>query len=214
MEYIHGKQTSDLNEAAFATQLYGFHEVLIDIGTGDGRFVQHMAQSCSSQFVIGIDACRENLCRISRKEVWNALYVIANAEALPSELSGRATSITVNFPWGSLLTGLLTSESRVLDGLQRIAQPGAWLEIRLNRSALLQVGWSLEQGGCMMQQALQTSGFDVKAVLQLDVKALRGYPTTWAKRLAHGHALSSEDDTGVLCLQAICAGTSLVEAEV
>jgi 16S rRNA (adenine(1408)-N(1))-methyltransferase len=143
--------------------------------------------------VIGIDTCRENLHQVSRKALPNALYLIANAEALPEELSGLASHITVNFPWGSLLKGLLTGGSRVIGNLLMIAQPGATLAIVLNSSALQKEGLSLEQGGAMVQHALQMGGFDVHTPVTLDAEALRRYPTTWAKRLGYGrdpHALS------------------------
>ncbi len=201
MEYIHGKQTSELDRATFVARLDGYREVLLDIGTGDGRFVQHMAQLDLQRFVIGVDACRENLRKVSRRSLPNALYLIANAEALPWELSGLASCITINFPWGSLLSGLLTSGSGVIGGLQKVAQPGARLEVRLNRSVLIQMGWSLEEGGAMMQQALEASGFDVELMLLLDAKALRDCPTTWAKRLAYGR------DPYALCIRARYPGS-------
>lgn len=200
MEYTHGKQTFTMDSATFTARLHGYQEVVVDIGTGDGRYVQHIAQYYPARFVIGIDACRENLYHVSRKSLPNALYLIANAEALPAELSSLATSITINFPWGSLLTGLLHRGSNVIDGLRRIAQPGTRLEIRLNSSALLKEGWSLERGGAMIQQALQLSGFDVKPPDRLDAKALRNYPTTWAKRLGYGR------DPLALCLRAVYPG--------
>jgi hypothetical protein len=53
-------------------------------------------------------------------------------------------------------------------------------------------GWSLEEGGLIVQQALQSSGFKLQPSLTLDAEALRNYPTTWAKRLGYGrdpHAL-------------------------
>ena len=102
--------------------------------------------------MIGIDTCRENLHQVSRKALPNALYLIANAEALPAGLSGLATHITVNFPWGSLLTGLLDFRLRVIGNLRMIARPGATLAIVLNSSALQKEGLSLEQGGAMVQQ--------------------------------------------------------------
>jgi hypothetical protein len=136
--------------------------------------------------VLGIDTCRENLRQVSRKALSNALYLIANVEALPAELSGLASHITVHFPWGSLLTGLFTDGSRVIGNLRMIAQPGATLEIVLNSSALQKESLSLAQGGAMVQHALQMGGFDVKPPVTLDVEALRRYPTTWAKRLGYG----------------------------
>jgi 16S rRNA (adenine(1408)-N(1))-methyltransferase len=198
MEYIHGKHTFTLDATEFADRLHGYPKRVIDIGTGNGRYVEHVAHHYPARFVIGIDACRENLYQVSRKSLPNALYLIANAEALPLELSGLATHITVNFPWGSLLTGLLESGSNVIASLRLIAQPGAILEIRLNSSALLKEGQSLEQGGVMLRQALQMSGFDVKPSVMLNADALRNYPTTWAKRLAHGR------DPHALSLRAIC----------
>ena len=187
MESLHGKHTCILDATDFAARLHGYQHIVIDIGTGDGRYVAHLAR-------------RSRRCRggptdgqVSRKSLPNALYLIANAEALPAELSGLASHITVNFPWGSLLTGLIESGSKVIENLRMIAQPGATLEIRLNSSALLKKGLSLEQGGVMVQQTLQMSGFDVKPPVTLDADALRTYPTTWAKRLASGrdpHALS------------------------
>ena len=174
---------------------------MIDIGTGDGRYVAHLARCSPERLVIGIDTCRENLNQVSRKSLPNALYLIANAEALPVELPSLASHITVNFPWGSLLTGLLESGSKVIGNLRMIAQPGAVLAIALNSSARLQEGLSLEQGGAMVRQALQMSGFDVKPEVALDAVALRHYPTTWAKRLGYGR------DPQALCLIAIYPGS-------
>ncbi len=55
----------------------------------------------------------------------NALFVVAAAEALPHELDGLADSVTIHFPWGSLLRGLLSADSAVLSGLARVARPNA-----------------------------------------------------------------------------------------
>ncbi len=186
MEFIRGKYTFSMDATDFATRSYGYKNVLVDLGTGDGRYVQYVAQRCPAWFVIGIDACRENLVEVSRKSLPNALYLVANAEALPWELSGVANHITVNFPWGSLLTGLLEGGSRVFDGLRLIAQPGAMLEIRVNSSALVQEGLSLQQGGEMVERALRMSGFHVELLVTLGAEELRNCPTTWAKRLASG----------------------------
>ena len=201
MESLHGKHTCILDGTDFAARLHGYQQIVIDIGTGDGRYVVHLARRSPARLVIGIDTCRENLHQISRRSLPNALYLIANAEALPAELCGLASHVTINFPWGSLLKGLLNGGSQVIENLLMIAQPGATLEIKLNSSALLKKGLSLEQGGVMVQQALQMSGFDVKLPVTLDAEALRHYPTTWAKRLGYGR------DPHALSLSAICPGS-------
>jgi tRNA G46 methylase TrmB len=59
----------------------------MDMGTGDGRYVAYVARHLPERFVIGIDTCRENLQKVSKKSLPNALYLIANAGGLPVELS-------------------------------------------------------------------------------------------------------------------------------
>lgn len=186
MEIIRGKHTSFIDASALAGRLAGCDAVHIDIGTGDGRFVQHIAQTCPTCFAIGIDACRENLHPISRRAPSNALFIIANAQALPPELNGLAAHITINFPWGSLLEGLLTDDPALIASLMRIARPNAALEVRLNGGALAECGWALEAGAERVGQVLALNGFNLRPPITLTVGDLRTCPTTWAKRLAYG----------------------------
>jgi 16S rRNA (adenine(1408)-N(1))-methyltransferase len=186
METIYGKRTRMLDATRFAAQLMSYRGVLIDLGTGDGRYVCSAARACPERFVIGLDACRENLRSASRSAPPNALFVIANALELPRELGGLANHITINFPWGSLLGALVNAEPALVDSLRKLALPGALLEIRLNAGALVEAGLSLEQGGIAVRQALRTYGFNAGPLISLDAAALRAYPTTWAKRLAFG----------------------------
>ena len=185
MEVIVGKDSRNIDAAALAGRLGSHHDILLDVGTGDGRFVQAVARACPATFAIGVDACRENLRKTSRDALPNALYVIANALALPPELHGLANHVTINFPWGSLLAGLIEG-APLLDGLRTVIRPGALLEVRLNAGALVEAGWSLEQGGNAVYQVLRAAGFSVVSPKLLDAAALRGCPTSWAKRLAFG----------------------------
>jgi 16S rRNA (adenine(1408)-N(1))-methyltransferase len=148
--------------------------------------VQHLAQACPDTFVIGIDACRENLRESSRYMPANALFVIANALALPSDLHGLATQVTINFPWGSLLKGLVANDQMLLSGLWAIARPSAVFDIRLNGGALSEIGWSLEDGTDRIREVLIAYGFAVRPPVLLTAHELKSYPTTWAKRLAFG----------------------------
>jgi 16S rRNA (adenine(1408)-N(1))-methyltransferase len=186
MEIIRGKHASFTNASALAERLTGYETIHMDIGTGDGRFVRHIAESHPNDFVIGVDACRENLCQVSSSAPANALFVIANALALPSELYGLAAQVTINFPWGSLLEGLLTYDSALLEGLVNIARPNAELEVRLNGGALAEAGWSLETGADRVRDVLATNGFSIRPSNMMTAHELKSYPTTWAKRLAFG----------------------------
>ena len=186
MECIQGRSALQFDAFALAHRLDGYRDILVDLGTGDGRFVRHMAETHPAGFAIGIDACRENLRQASRRAPPNALYLIASAQALPCELHGLATELTINFPWGSLLGGLLEGDPALTGCLAAVARPGARLEIRLNGGALAEAGWSLEEGGARVHQVLRASGFAIRRPHALGPRELRACPTTWARRLAFG----------------------------
>lgn len=188
MERIIGKRSEHMGTAELQAKLSGYQEIWLDIGTGDGRFVLQTARNRPDVFVLGVDASRENLRVTSQKAPGNALFIIANALALPVELHGLADRVTINFPWGSLLTGLLDAEPALLNGLMAVARPGAIFDVRLNGSALAEAGWELEPGGERVQHALISAGIKVKHPTRMDAGDLRGCPCTWAKRLAFGRA--------------------------
>ena len=186
METIAGKHAREIDASELAGRLAGYRHVLIDLGTGDGRFVRAIAASCPTTFAIGIDACRENLRERSRTAPRNTLYIIASALALPQELDGLATHLTINFPWGSLLAGLLAGDPALIERLAALARPGARLEVRLNAGALADAGWPLEDAGQRVRRVLQAEGFSVQRPMILGPRELRACPTTWAQRLAFG----------------------------
>jgi hypothetical protein len=146
MEIMQGKHTREMNADEFALIKSAYQQVLMDIGTGDGRFVLQTART-RSILAIGIDACRENLraaCRgnasvlhMERKSEGQAvaslipatgssarpgsvLFVIAEASRLPAELNRLASLVTVNFPWGSLRDGLLNGDAALLEGIRSV----------------------------------------------------------------------------------------------
>ena len=111
--------------------------VVIDIGTGDGRFVSAAARANPNKFYIGIDANVRPLAKPSMKATRkpskgglpNALFVQAAVEDLPAELNGIADEIHIHFPWGSLLKAVATGDEAVLAALRRISAPECLLEI-------------------------------------------------------------------------------------
>lgn len=110
---------------------------MIDIGTGDGRFVSAAARANPNKFFIGIDANVKPLEKISMKATRkpkkgglpNVLFVQAAVENLPEELNGSADEIHIHFPWGSLLQAVANGDETLLASLRRIAAPECLLEI-------------------------------------------------------------------------------------
>jgi 16S rRNA (adenine(1408)-N(1))-methyltransferase len=113
--------------------------VTIDVGTGDGRAVLAAAAREPATLALGIDASAAAMAEASRRAARparkggldNVRFLLAAAESLPAELSGRASRVTVLFPWGSLLRGCLGLEDAVACGVARAVAPQGVLELLL-----------------------------------------------------------------------------------
>jgi len=186
METIRGKASLDLDLNGLTDRLTNYNRIILDLGTGDGRYVHYLAERNPSHFIIGVDSCRENLREHSRIKLPNALFIIASAQDLPDELNGLVSHITINFPWGSLLESMLTRDSMLMHRLELISCSAASIDVRLNSGALAEQGWSLEAGARQIYDNLIRAGWRVKTPVMMSTQALRDFPSTWAKRLAFG----------------------------
>lgn len=186
METIRGKTSLAMDSNELHARLANYNRLTLDLGTGDGKFALCHAQTFPGHFVIGVDSCRENLHEHSRMNLPNLLYVIASAQSLPPELSGLVSGVTINFPWGSLLGSLLKGDPQLINGLETVLSPSASLDVRLNGGALAEQGWLLEDGIECIRENLTCAGWRVGRPIRMDSRALRNFPSTWAKRLAYG----------------------------
>jgi 16S rRNA (adenine(1408)-N(1))-methyltransferase len=174
--------------------------IIIDIGTGDGRFVSESARQNPRKFYIGIDANPRPLEKISEKihrktakgGLPNVLFLQAAVEDLPSELDGVGDEVHVHFPWGSLLGGVATGDEVVLRNLRRICSSEALLEViialdptrdvsEMHRLAIPTM--TLDYLGLVLTPKYRFAGFEViergivPSLEWPDIKA------SWAKRL-------------------------------
>lgn len=130
---------------------------------------------------IGLDADPTRMRRASRHAPANALFVVAAAEALPQELAGAVATITVSFPWGSLLRGLVGPSPSVLDGIAGILAPGGTL------TALLSI--AERDGGAPLRQssidraAYARSGLRVTDWRVAAAAEVAASDSSWGKRL-------------------------------
>ena len=173
---------------------------MIDIGTGDGRFVYQSARRNPKKFYIGIDPNVRPLEKISEKiyrrpakgGAPNVLFIQASVEDLPAELDGVADELHVHFPWGSLLRAVATGDVTVLGNLRRLCAPGALFEIvmglepvrdqseiqRLELPAL-----SLEHIDQVLAPRYVAAGFEIAERGILPASEWPEFETSWAKRL-------------------------------
>jgi 16S rRNA (adenine(1408)-N(1))-methyltransferase len=186
METIRGRKSLELDLIGLTDRLTNYKHLVLDLGTGDGRYARTLAESRPSWFVIGVDACRENLREHSQAKLKNLLFIIASAQELPRELDGLFSDITINFPWGSLLASLLAADPKLMHGLKSVSRPGASLHLRLNGGAFAEAGKTLEAGTDRIYFNLLQAGWQVKIPAIMDAQALKSFPSTWAKRLAFG----------------------------
>ena len=174
--------------------------VIIDIGTGDGRFVYQSARLNPNKFYIGIDPNTRPLEKISEKihrkpakgGAPNVLFIQSAVEDLPAELDGVADEVHVHFPWGSLLRAVATGDVDVLRNLRRICASGALLEIVVgldperDQSEIERLGitsLTLEFIDNVLVSNYAAAGF---RIVERGIIAAADWPklnTSWAKRL-------------------------------
>jgi 16S rRNA (adenine(1408)-N(1))-methyltransferase len=205
MDTVHGKELVPLDAAALRARLAPYARVALDLGTGDGRYVYRQAQAHADIFYIGVDATREHLAeysakigkKASRGGLPNVLYVLANVEALPAELDAVADLITVNFPWGSLMAGLIRGAPGVLANIARVARPGAPLDVYLNTAVFedpvpLDVRDLPEVTLDYISQELvpryAAAGIYIQDARLVGKEGMQAIPSLWARRLAFGKA--------------------------
>jgi len=186
METIRGKKSLELDLKEWKDRLANYKHTVLDLGTGDGRYARTLAERHPDHFVIGLDACRENLREHSQAKLPNLLFVIAAAQELPCELENLISHITINFPWGSLLESLLTGDPRLMHGLKAVSRARASLSLCLNGGALAEARKTLEAGTDRIYYNLLQAGWQIQHPAMIDANALRKFPSTWAKRLAFG----------------------------
>ena len=174
--------------------------IVLDIGTGDGRFVSESARQNPNKFYIGIDANPRPLEKISEKihrnpakgGLPNVLFIQASLEDLPAELDGVADEVHIHFPWGSLLRAVATGDEDALRGLRRVCSPDAVLEILIgldperDRSEIERLGLQPLASAYIAEELApryEAVGFEIVEsglVAQTEWPKLK---SSWAKRL-------------------------------
>ncbi|MEM9290969.1 MAG: class I SAM-dependent methyltransferase [Acidobacteriota bacterium] len=200
-----GRQLHALADGELRELAERYSRCTVDVGTGDGRFVLRTAREDADVLVIGVDAVADGLAPTARKAqrkekkggAPNALFLIAAAEDLPGPLEGLADRVMVNFPWGSLMRGLVLPTPALLRGLAEVAKPGGELVALLNLSVFqdadylrrLGIPTDLED----LEQRLQGEEFAARYAANgweiLETTALADavpHRTTWGQKLVRG----------------------------
>ena len=168
--------------------------MVADIGAGDGRAVLARARAEPASLVLGVDAAAPAMAeasgRAARRGPANALFLAAGAETLSeSVLAGRVDLVTVTFPWGSLLRGVLGLDLEALAGVAALVAPGGRVEVlasvvpsdRIDGISSLDPSW--EPAIC---RAWATAGLDLASMRLATSEEVVASRSTWARRLRAG----------------------------
>lgn len=205
MRILDGKQEQDLDAEALWEERRGYDHCLVDVGTGDGRFVLRHAKEHPDTFCLGIDAVadamRKEAVRARRKPTRggaaNARFLVAAAEDLPGPLPGIADLLTVNFPWGSLQRILVEPVEPQLRRLAALAVPGARVVILLNASVFDDYDYrdrlalpplDAERARRELVPVYARAGIAIEEVTELAGEI--PHRTSWGQRLVRGSSRS------------------------
>lgn len=177
--------------------------VVMDIGTGDGRYVYRSAQENPRKFFIGIDANAGALEKVSMKATRkpakgglpNVLFVRAAVEDLPEEFNGEADEVHIHFPWGSLLQAVVLGNEGVLRSLRRICAPEALLEIVIgidperDKTEIERLGLPMLDAAYLRDELIPkyvAAGFELVNFGNMDASEWSRLETSWARKLQGG----------------------------
>jgi 16S rRNA (adenine(1408)-N(1))-methyltransferase len=171
--------------------------VVVDIGTSDGRAVLLRAVAERSALVVGIDAAASAMAdasrRADRRGPSNALFLAAGAENLPaSPLAGRADLVSVLFPWGSLLRGMVGLDDAALCGVASLLSPGGRLEVLASIVPSDGVGGMASLDAAAepdVRRAWSGVGLRLTAFRTASAAEIATSGSTWARRLRAGRAV-------------------------
>ena len=134
----------------------------------------------------------ESSRRASRGRPPNALFVVAAAERVPEELHSIADELTILFPWGSLLRGVLALDDAApaSTGIASLLAPGrvatAIVSIE-DRDGLELPQLDGEDGACeALRGRWSRHGLELCALRPATRDEIQATGSTWARRLGVG----------------------------
>lgn len=136
------------------------------------------------------DASRRAAAKPARGGLDNALFLLASLETLGDELNGLADTVTVYYPWGSLLRAVVLPDVALLAKLATLLKAGGTLDILVNmqplRDAANAARLGLDKaailgGGAGLRAAYATAGLRLEAIA--DVTGTAPAATRWGQQL-------------------------------
>jgi len=198
MIVITGDKKNELDKETFRNMCGKYEKVILDLGTGDGRFVFKNALKNKSTLYIGLDPAEKQIQiyskKSNRRRLKNALYVIGSLENLPDELYSTVDKIFINLPWGTLLEKIVKSNEIYIEELSTILKKDGEIEIifgyvpELEPSETERLDLPVIENESDVLKTFSTfkKTFEVIEMKRLLKEDLDKIETTWAKKLKFG----------------------------
>jgi 16S rRNA (adenine(1408)-N(1))-methyltransferase len=164
----------------------------VDVGAGDGGYVLHRARTKPTTFAVAIDASPDALAsgawRAKRSRLANTAFLIEGVERLPRDLGRLADEVTVQFPWGSLLRGLVCGADEIVGPIAGLMKAGAELRVLLSAVERDGLGELLPAHVISLRDAYGEHGLRLIEAGWASFGMVAESHSAWAKRLAVGRA--------------------------
>ncbi len=130
----------------------------------------------------------------AKRGLENLWYVHAGVEALPEELTGFASHISILLPWGSLLSAVARPDIDLLQKIACLCRPNATIRVVFGYDSSAEQKMIQELNlpilseqylNTTLTQGYRQAGFNIKWKF-LQQSEIRNIGTTWAKKLAYG----------------------------
>jgi len=198
MIVVTGDKKNEISKETFRNVCGKYEKVILDLGTGDGRFVFKNAIKNKSTLYIGLDPAEKQIQiyskKSNRRRLKNVLYVIGSLENLPEELYSTVDKIFINLPWGTLLEKIVKSNETYTNELFKILKRNGEIEIifgyvpELEPSETERLDLPVIENESDVLKAFSTFKkiFEVIEMNRLLKEDLDKIETTWAKKLKFG----------------------------
>lgn len=199
---IRGKRVEEVPAALVRVRAGEYAGMVVDLGTGDGRWLFRFARRHPNILCVGIDANPDLVEHVSRRALRgpdrggapNLMFVRAAVAALPGSLGGLAERVRIQYPWGSLLRSVMRPEVGPLSRVAALLRPRGVLEVLVNVSAITDPA-GLARAGLPARtlQAIQEDMVSSYPSAGLMIRRWEVLPlkpdSTWAGRLGQGRPL-------------------------
>lgn len=201
MYIIKGSKKEELSKEKLIELIDKHNGTIVDLGTGDGRFVFKQAVENPNHLYIGIDPSEKQLeiysKEANKKRLTNLLLILGSIELLPEELKGIADYMHINLPWGSLLENIVNPTKESVTTIANVLKTNGTLEIILGYHDEAEPGETKRLSLPKLEEELikeviypAFGGFgklELVTYKVLSKEELKELDTSWAKKLSFGN---------------------------